>query len=152
MRYLYTQQKGQPAKDTSVRGLTGVRKPARKRAAFLRALRSATCVAALFLVAGAAALAQSRTVTGKVGAQDDGSGIPGVNVLVKGTTTGAITDANGSYSVSVPGDDATLVFSFIGYITQEVPVGSRSTVDVQMAADVKALEEVVVTGYTTQQK
>jgi TonB-linked SusC/RagA family outer membrane protein len=152
MRYLYTQEKGQPAKDTFIRGLAGVRKPARTRTAFLRALRSATCVAALFLVAGAAALAQSRTVTGKVASQDDGSGIPGVNVLVKGTTTGAITDADGGYSVSVPGNDAILVFSFIGYTSQEVSVGSRNTVDVRLAPDVKALEEVVVTGYTTQQK
>ncbi len=152
MRYLYTQQEGQPAKDTSIHGLVSMRKPALVRPAFLRVLRNAICAAALFLVASVAVLAQSRTVTGKVASQEDGSGIPGVNVLVKGTTTGAITDADGGYSVSVPGNDATLVFSFIGYITQEVPVGSRTTVDVQMAADVKALEEVVVTGYTTQQK
>jgi TonB-linked SusC/RagA family outer membrane protein len=152
MRYLYTQQEGQPANDASIRGLASVRKPALSRPAFLCVLRNAICAAALFLLASAAVLAQSRTVTGKITSQDDGSSLPGVNVLVKGTTTGAITDANGGYSVSVPGNDVTLVFSFIGYVTQEVAVGSRTTVDVQMGADVKALEEVVVTGYTTQQK
>jgi TonB-linked SusC/RagA family outer membrane protein len=152
MKNLYTLQEGQPSKDASVRGLARLKKPAPVRPALLRVLRSATCVAALLLVAGTAALAQSRTVTGKVTSQDDGGGIPGVNVLVKGTTTGAITDGSGGYSVSVPGNDAILVFSFIGYTAQETPVGSRSTVDVRLAPDVKALEEVVVTGYTTQQK
>ncbi|MDO1446036.1 TonB-dependent receptor [Rhodocytophaga aerolata] len=96
--------------------------------------------------------AQNRTITGKVTAQDDGSSLPGVNVLVKGSSSGTITDANGAYSIGVTEDNPTLVFSYIGYTTQEVAVGSRSSVDVQLAGDVKALQEVVVTGYTTQQK
>jgi TonB-linked SusC/RagA family outer membrane protein len=70
---------------------------------------------------------------------------------VKGTNTGATTDASGRYSISVP-DNATLVVSFIGLITQEVPVGNRSTVDVRLASDVTGLNEVVVVGYGTQQK
>ncbi|MBD0255338.1 MAG: hypothetical protein ICV83_06435, partial [Cytophagales bacterium] len=69
MRNLYTQQEDQPAKDTSLRGLSSARKPALVRPAFLRVLRNAICVAALFMVAGAAALAQSRTVTGKITSQ-----------------------------------------------------------------------------------
>lgn len=78
--------------------------------------------------------------------------MPGVNVLVKGTTTGVVTNADGGYSIALPDDDAVLVFSFIGYIPQEVAVGNRSTIDISLATDTKALEEVVVTGYTTQQK
>ncbi len=96
--------------------------------------------------------AQSRNVTGKVTAQDDGSGLPGVSVVVKGSTTGSVTDANGGYSISVPGNDATLVFSFVGFTTQEIAVGNRSSVNVSLAADVKALEEVIVTGYTTENR
>lgn len=90
--------------------------------------------------------AQDRTVTGKVTASEDGSSLPGVNVLVKGTTNGTVTDANGEYRISVPSSGAVLVFSFIGYASQEVELGNRSTVDVVLAADVQQLTEVVVTG------
>jgi TonB-dependent SusC/RagA subfamily outer membrane receptor len=92
------------------------------------------------------AMAQNRVVTGKVTASEDGSGLPGVNVIVKGTTSGTVSDADGSYSISVPSNDAVLVFSFIGYTTLEVTVGDRSTVDGQMILDVKQLSEIVVTG------
>jgi TonB-linked SusC/RagA family outer membrane protein len=95
--------------------------------------------------------AQSRTVSGRVTSADDGSGLPGVNVSVKGTTTGTATNADGNYALSVP-PDATLVFSFIGLTSQEVPVGNRSTIDVRMISDVKSLTEVVVVGYGSQQK
>jgi TonB-linked SusC/RagA family outer membrane protein len=96
--------------------------------------------------------AQNRTITGKVTAQDDGSVLPGVNVLVKGSSSGTITDANGAFSIGVTEASPTLVFSYIGYTTQEVAVGSRTSVDVQLAGDVKALQEVVVTGYGSQSK
>jgi TonB-dependent SusC/RagA subfamily outer membrane receptor len=88
--------------------------------------------------------AQSRTVTGKVTAADDGTALPGVNVLVKGTNAGTTTASDGRYSIGVP-DNATLVFSFIGLTSQEVAVGNRNIVDVQMTSDVKTLNEVVVT-------
>jgi hypothetical protein len=82
-------------------------------------------------------------VSGKV-TSDEGQGMPGVNILVKGTSTGTITDAEGNYSINAdPG--ATLLFSFIGYTSQEVPVGNRSTINVTLKADVKQLGEVVVT-------
>ena len=97
----------------------------------------------LFLVTGA--FAQSRTVSGTVSSAEDGSTLPGVNVLVKGTTTGTVTDVDGNYRISVPGDDAILTFSFIGLATREVQVGSQSTIDVEMTADNEQLEEVVVT-------
>jgi TonB-linked SusC/RagA family outer membrane protein len=91
------------------------------------------------------AWAQDRAVSGKVSAQEDGSPLPGVNVVVKGTTNGTVTDINGVYKLTAP-PSATLVFSFIGLATQEVPVGDRSVVDVSLTMDVKQLSEVVVTG------
>ncbi|OFY64987.1 MAG: SusC/RagA family TonB-linked outer membrane protein [Bacteroidetes bacterium RBG_13_43_22] len=75
--------------------------------------------------------------------------MPGVNILVRGTSIGAIADAQGMYTITVPDANATLVFSFIGYVSQEVPLSGRTTLDVVLAADMTALEEVVVTGYGT---
>jgi len=89
--------------------------------------------------------AQERTVTGKVSAQEDGAPLPGVNVVVKGTTNGAVTDIDGNFTISVS-SGGTLQFSFIGYISQEVAVGDRTIVDVALAADVTQLAEVIVTG------
>jgi TonB-linked SusC/RagA family outer membrane protein len=89
--------------------------------------------------------AQDRTVTGKVTAADDGTALPGVNVIVKGSNNGTITTADGRYNISVP-DNAILVFSFIGLNTQEVPVGTRNVIDVRMQSDVRELGEIIVTG------
>jgi TonB-linked SusC/RagA family outer membrane protein len=89
--------------------------------------------------------AQDRTITGKVTSDEDGSGLPGVNVILKGTTTGTTTDIDGNYKVNVPEAGGTLVFSFIGLATKEVAIGSRSTIDVGLSADFKQLSEVVVT-------
>ena len=95
--------------------------------------------------------AQQRTVTGTVTSEDQGA-LPGVNIVVQGTTQGAVTDGQGNFSISVSGDDATLVFSFIGYSTQAVPVGSQTTINVTLAPDVTSLDEIVVTAYATQKK
>ena len=89
--------------------------------------------------------AQDRVVTGKVTSTDDGSALPGVNVVLKGTTNGTVTDAEGAYKLTVPADGGSLVFSFIGLQTTEVPIGERNVVDVQLGADVKQLSEIVVT-------
>jgi TonB-dependent starch-binding outer membrane protein SusC len=97
------------------------------------------------------AFAQERTVSGKVTAQEEGA-LPGVNVTVQGTTTGVMTDIEGNYSIRVPGPQAVLTFSSIGYVTQTVTVGTQTTIDVVMVSDVLALQEVVVTGYSTQRK
>ncbi len=96
---------------------------------------------------------RATTVTGRV-SDEKGEGLPGVNVLLKGTVTGTTTNADGNYSLGVPDANAggTLVFSFIGYLTQEVPIGNRTVIDVQMGSDVKSLGEVVVVGYGTQKK
>jgi TonB-dependent starch-binding outer membrane protein SusC len=90
-------------------------------------------------------------VTGKVRDENDAA-LPGVNVLVKGTTSGTVTDADGAFSIEVPGDDGVLVFSFIGYVTKEVPVNGQTVLNVQLESDVKTLSEVVVIGYGTQKK
>ncbi len=92
------------------------------------------------------AWAQERVITGKVTSAEDGSALPGVNVVVKGTTNGTVTDADGKYSLSVPSSSSSLIFSFIGLKSAEVPVGERSVVDVQLALDVTQLSEIVVTG------
>lgn len=94
---------------------------------------------------------QSKTVTGKIASSEDGTPIPGVNVLIKGTSTGAVTDINGGYTISVD-DNSTLVFSAIGYATQEVEVAGRSVIDVSLIVDVTSLEEVVIVGYGSQLK
>jgi TonB-linked SusC/RagA family outer membrane protein len=89
-------------------------------------------------------------VSGRI-VDEKGAGLPGVNVIVKGTTTGTQTDADGRYTIQAP-DNATLVFSFVGYASQEVAVGSRSTVDVALAPDTKSLSDVVVVGYLAQDR
>lgn len=94
--------------------------------------------------------AQSLTVKGKV--TDSGEGIPGVNISIRGTSTGTVTDVQGDYSLQVPSGDAVLVFSSIGYESQEIPVNGRATINVDMAVDVQQLNEVVVVGYGTQKK
>lgn len=100
----------------------------------------------------AGAIQQRITVTGAVTSSDDGSALPGVNVVIKGTTQGTTTDADGKYSIEVPDGNATLVFSFIGYTTQEQTVSARSVIDIALVADLQELNEVVVVGYGTQQK
>ena len=106
-------------------------------------------------------LAQDLAVSGRVTSSDDGSTLPGVSVQVKGTTRGAITDANGNYQISVS-PNARLIFSFIGYAGQEVAVGNKSTVNVVLVPGSQSLDEIVVTaqgierdkrslGYATQE-
>ena len=89
-------------------------------------------------------------VTGRI-TDEKGAGLPGVNVIVKGTSTGTQTDADGRYRIEAP-DGATLVFSFVGYAAQEVAVGSRGTIDMALVLDNTALSNVVVVGYLTQDR
>ena len=88
-----------------------------------------------------------RTVTGTVTGADDGTPVPGVNVIVKGTAAGTVTDIDGMYQISVPADGGILVFSFIGLATEEVVVGNQSIINMVMTADIKQLAEVVVTAF-----
>lgn len=96
--------------------------------------------------------AQDVQITGRV-TGDKGEGLPGVNIQIKSTARGTTTDVNGNYKLSIPERGGTvLVFSFIGYVTQEVPVNARSVINVTLAVDDKTLNEVVVVGYGTQRK
>ncbi len=95
---------------------------------------------------------QQMRVTGKVSDSKTGDGLPGVNVIILGTTIGTITENNGNYSINVPGASSVLSFSFLGYINQSVTVGNQSVINVNLVEEVTALEEVVVIGYGTQQK
>ncbi|MEN7547789.1 TonB-dependent receptor [Rapidithrix thailandica] len=94
---------------------------------------------------------QEVNISGRVTDGDSGEGLPGVSILVKGTNKGTTTDFEGKYSISAP-ENATLVFSFIGYEAQEVVISNRSQIDIVLQADVSELEEVVVVGYGTQKK
>ena len=96
--------------------------------------------------------AQQKMVTGTVTATTDGGALPGVNVIIKGTSNGASTDFDGNYSIEVAGPDDILVFSYVGYISKEIKVGSSSSVNVTLDEDVSALDEVVVVGYGTRKK
>jgi TonB-linked SusC/RagA family outer membrane protein len=108
----------------------------------------------LWLLCGIMALPlqaqQSRSVSGKV--TENGEPLPGVTVSVKGTTTAVATDLDGAYTIAVPDANATLVFSFLGFTTQEILVGSRSTIDVALKENIQKLEDVVVVGYGTQKR
>ncbi|MFO7256375.1 MAG: TonB-dependent receptor [Bacteroidota bacterium] len=91
--------------------------------------------------------AQQRTISGTVTSQEDGSPLPGVNVLLQGTSLGSITDVNGRYSIAIPQQGGVLVFSFVGFITQAREIGPGDVLDVQLEVDARQLEEVVITGY-----
>jgi len=94
---------------------------------------------------------QELSVSGQV-LDDTNAPIPGVNVVVKGTTNGATTDADGKYRITLASGNATLIFSFIGYVTQEIAVGDRTAINVSLVPDVSTLTEIVVVGYGTQTK
>ncbi|MGQ1947936.1 SusC/RagA family TonB-linked outer membrane protein [Geofilum sp. OHC36d9] len=96
--------------------------------------------------------AQTRTITGTVTGSDDGAPIPGASVFVKGTTMGSVTSIDGNYSINVPQDAETLVFSFVGMETQEQPIAGRSVIDVMLGSDAIAMDEVIVVAYGTSTK
>ncbi|MEM8965807.1 MAG: TonB-dependent receptor [Bacteroidota bacterium] len=106
------------------------------------------CLFVLSLLLSIGGYAQDKTVSGTVTDGENNETLPGVNVLIKGTTQGTVTDMNGEYRLSVPGNDAVLVFTSIGYAAEEVTVGNQSTIDLTMLPDVQSLSEIVVTGYS----
>ena len=120
-----------------------------KQQIFMKSLASMAAVFMLF--AACPAFAQTGSVSGTV---TDVAGEPliGVNVIVKGTTNGAITDIDGKYSLQQVPASGTIVFSYVGYISQEVAAGNQRTINIQLRDDTQRLEEVVVVGYGTQQK
>lgn len=108
----------------------------------------------LFLWLGSASVgfSQSLTISGEVTSGEDGKPLPGVNVVVKGTTTGTVTDSDGKYALNTASSDDALIFSFIGYTSQEVVVGGRTIINITLMADVETLDEVVVIGYGEQSR
>jgi len=105
----------------------------------------------LFCFSALQIVAQDRTITGKVASSEDGSALPGVSVMVKGTPQGTTTANDGSYKIGV-GSNATIVFSFVGFTSREVRVGTQSVVNLELQSSSSALNEVVVIGYGQQSK
>jgi hypothetical protein len=103
------------------------------------------------LLCGLSGYAQTISVKGTVTSATDNGSLPGINIVVKNTVTGTSTDIDGKFEINAP-SDGTIVFSGIGYVTQEVAVKGRAVIDVKLAADTKLLEEVVVVGYGTQKR
>jgi len=96
--------------------------------------------------------AQGLQINGKVVTEDDDSGLPGVSIMIKGTTVGSITDINGNYQINSPDQNGILVFSFIGMETQEVEIEGRQVINIVLAESTQALDEVIIVGYGTQKK
>ena len=105
----------------------------------------------LVVITETTVLKQSTTISGTVN-DDAGIPIPGVNVTVKGTLVGVVTDIDGKYSINVPNNDAVLIFSFVGYVTQEIPVGNQRNINVSFVESTLQIDEVVVVGYGTQRR
>ena len=87
------------------------------------------------------------SISGTVSDAESGQTLPGVTVVVKGTSTGTVTDIEGAYTLSVPAGSNALIFSFVGYTTQEVEINNRSVIDLALTPDITSLEEVIVVGY-----
>lgn len=110
------------------------------------------CLAACFVLTSIEGWAQEKTVSGRIVSVEDGSPLPGVNVVVKGTTIGTVTNVDGAYTLSVPASATTLSITFIGLKSQDVAIGDRTSIDVKLEQDVSQLSEVIVTGYGIEQK
>ncbi len=102
------------------------------------------CLLGCFILVIGGASAQS-TVSGEVTSSEDGTALPGVNVIVKGTSSGTVTDIDGKYRISVPPDGSILTFSFIGFQSQDIEIGNQSAINIALLPDTKQLSEVVVT-------
>ncbi len=117
-----------------------------------RKLQSFFSFLLLSLICMHTAFSQDRVISGNVTDGSDGTSLPGVNVVIKGTTIGTVSDIDGNFSLSVSGSEGILVFTSIGYVEQEIPISNSDQVNVIMSTDIRQLSEVVVVGYGTQQK
>ena len=111
--------------------------------------RFAIFVAVLAFICTPFLQAQTQQITGTVTSSEDGLGVPGASIVVKGTTFGTITDFDGNYTLDAPEDAVALIFSFVGMKTQDIPIDGRTTIDVVLTPDVFGLDEVVVTGVSS---
>uniref|UniRef100_UPI003B3A0FD8 carboxypeptidase-like regulatory domain-containing protein n=1 Tax=Spirosoma sp. TaxID=1899569 RepID=UPI003B3A0FD8 len=108
----------------------------------MREIFTRCCLAALLLLS-VVGFAQDKTLKGRVTSRSDGSGLPGANVLIKGTDRGSTTNANGEFTISTP-PNAVLIVSFIGFKSTEVPVGTKSFIELSLEEDASNLTEIVV--------
>jgi TonB-linked SusC/RagA family outer membrane protein len=115
-------------------------------------MRKALLSLLLGFLVSVSAFAQTRTITGKVNSPDEPDGLIGVNVLIKGTTMGVVTDVDGKFSLQVPANATTLVFSYIGYLSKEEVIGNRTVINVSLNPDTQNLEEIIITAYGTADK
>jgi TonB-dependent starch-binding outer membrane protein SusC len=116
-------------------------------------MKKLTTLLAIIIFSGMQILsAQALKITGKVADANTGEPLPGVNVIQKGTTTGVMTGADGTFTMSVTNTESVLVFSFIGYVSQEIAVGNQSVINVSLTEDIKQVDEVVVIGYGSMQR
>ncbi|TVP50849.1 MAG: TonB-dependent receptor [Mongoliibacter sp.] len=115
-------------------------------------MRKTLLTTCMLLLAVISVYAQSRTVTGRVTSADEPEGIPGANILVKGTGVGTATDLDGRFSIAVNSNDDVLVFSFVGYDPQEIRVGNQSEINVSLVPDTETLGEIIVVGYGEQDR
>ena len=115
-------------------------------------MRKACSFLLLLLCVASTVFSQNRTLTGKVTDSKDGTAMAGVTVSVKGSTISTQTDVNGNFSMSVPADAKTLVFSYVGFGSEDVPIRNNNTMNLAMTSDERKLQEVVVIGYGTQKK
>ena len=106
----------------------------------------------ILLSASRFAEVSSIEITGTVLSSEDGTGIPGVNIVEKGTSSGVVTDINGAYTISVKDESSVLVFSYIGFLTEEIKINSKRVIDVTLDTDVTSLQEVVVMGYAVEEE
>ena len=118
----------------------------------LKRMRKLKVILCLLLLVPLSLWAQETTITGTVISESDKQPLPGVNVVIKGTTTGVITDLEGKYSINVSSSDAVLEFSSVGYMTESIEVAGQSVIDVSLDEDIMALDEVVVVGYGVRNK
>ena len=118
----------------------------------LKFLRKFSLSLLLMLLASTILFAQDRKVTGKVVDQSDGSSIPGVNVSVKGLPSNVSTNADGVFTIQVKSNTDVLVFSYIGFVRQQITVGTQTNINVKLVSDNKNLDDVVVVGYGTQKR
>src|SRR6056297_2264438 len=115
-------------------------------------MRKLKVILCLLLLVPLGLWAQETTITGTVISESSKQPIPGVNVVLKGTTKGVITDLEGKYSINVISPDAVLEFSSVGYMTESIEVAGQSVIDVSLVEDITALDEVVVVGYGVKNK
>lgn len=138
-----------------MKNITAIILPNTSKFSFARmkpGLSAICCLILLILGISGAGYAQQRSVSGTVTDAEGGLPLPGLTVLIKGTTKGTISDVDGKYTISVTGPDDVLIFSYIGYQSKMVTVGNQSTIDVKMDANISSMNEVVVVGYGTQKK